>query len=301
LKEVYPESFDNNIGIKFSVGVERSLCLSTITGYKYFIAPAGSSENAIPFGYRHLKRAGNMDVYLNSYALPFGFAYDSCMLESEFMQLNADERQAVLLACAVLKDDDATSLPIISSNKLNKLLGSVSLSGASGESYVDASEMDWYKTLASNRELLNVTSWREDQIKGWIKVPNIRLLFLPIPNVKGWTLWIDGEETEIIGVNLGFMGAVLSEGTHQIELRYRSKMLSAGAMLSLAAIILYTIMILFRKKLSWLRPNVNIMSMNSAELGMPNGTTQEEMLGKDERHIEGGFQIEEETGRNRCN
>ena len=274
LQELYPESFDSDIGSKYSVGVENSLCLSTLTGYKYYIAKTGTAQSAIPFGYVHIKTVGNMEIYRNAYALPFGFAYDVCMTKSEFLKLKPDQKKAALLACAVVEDSAQAGVPQIADETLSELGKRVAHSGASGEDARFASDMGWYKELASSRERMEITSWREDHIAGTIDVSGDKILFFPIANVSGWTLWIDGVKTDIFPVNLGFFGAKLSAGTHHIELRYQSMTLHAGAAVSLAMIALYLILLLLHKKLRWMRPNINLQPTRPAKAELPGEAAQ---------------------------
>ena len=53
-----------------------------------------------------------------------------------------------------------------------------------------------------------------------------------IPCEKGWRVYVDGEEQEIIPVNYGFSGVLIQPGAHEIEFRYETPMLKLGAIVS---------------------------------------------------------------------
>ena len=54
-------------------------------------------------------------------------------------------------------------------------------------------------------------------------------IFFGIPWEEGWSAYIDGEPAKLEKVNIGFMGLVVPEGDHEIELRYRTPGLTVGA------------------------------------------------------------------------
>jgi len=64
-----------------------------------------------------------------------------------------------------------------------------------------------------------------------------RYLFLSIPYADGWTAYVDGEETEILCADIGFMAFDLDSGTHEIELRYKTPGLTSGLIISAVALL----------------------------------------------------------------
>lgn len=72
----------------------------------------------------------------------------------------------------------------------------------------------------------------EDQISGSILADGKAWLFLSIPYSKGWNAWIDGEKTEIQNANVGFMALELSQGMHEIILKYKAPGSRVGLLMS---------------------------------------------------------------------
>lgn len=84
-----------------------------------------------------------------------------------------------------------------------------------------------------------------NELEGSITVPENRLLCVSVPNINGWTAYIDGEETEIITVNGMFMGVMLPAGTHNISFEYFTPGLKSGLItfcIAIAIIIIIFIM-----------------------------------------------------------
>lgn len=75
-----------------------------------------------------------------------------------------------------------------------------------------------------------------------------RLLFLGIPYDKGWSLYDNGKEIEVMRVNVGFMGTYLAPGEHELILKYRTPGLYEGAAISGATAIGLLVIWLRRRK-----------------------------------------------------
>ncbi|MCD7822144.1 MAG: YfhO family protein, partial [Clostridiales bacterium] len=90
-----------------------------------------------------------------------------------------------------------------------------------------------------------------DSVTGTISASSTRLLTFSIPYTKGWTLWVDGEETELLQVDKLYMGAVVEAGDHEIVLKYSMPWLKIGMAASgtaLAAIAVRGMWVLLRRK-----------------------------------------------------
>jgi uncharacterized membrane protein YfhO len=103
-----------------------------------------------------------------------------------------------------------------------------------------------YSTLSANT--LELTDFSDTCIAGTIDVAKEGRLVLSIPDLSGWTLYVDGSSTKIES----FMGALASvtlpEGTHSIRLTYRTPGLSLGAAISAACVALFLCTMLIRRR-----------------------------------------------------
>ena len=75
-----------------------------------------------------------------------------------------------------------------------------------------------------------------------------KYLFVAIPYSEGWKAKVDGEPVQIIKANIAFMAIPVTEGSHNIEMTYRTPNLTKGLVVSAAGIILYIGYMIYEKK-----------------------------------------------------
>ncbi len=75
----------------------------------------------------------------------------------------------------------------------------------------------------ANSESLEITDFKQDDIKGNLNVSKDKFLVLTIPYDKNWTLTLDGAEKELKLCDFGFSGAEIPAGNHSVELTYQNK------------------------------------------------------------------------------
>ncbi len=93
-----------------------------------------------------------------------------------------------------------------------------------------------------------ITSFRSSDIKATVNVTTDRpVLFTTIPFDEDWKIYCDGKEVETIStVEDAFLGAILPVGQHDIELKYTARFAPEGKIISIAAAIVLTVIILAR-------------------------------------------------------
>lgn len=108
------------------------------------------------------------------------------------------------------------------------------------------------ESIASMKEdVLENVDISANRITGDISLDKDKLLCLSIPYSQGWTLYVDGKETELLQTNVMYMGVPLTAGEHQIELRYTTPYLKVGLLLSgvgVAAFIVFLLVLKYKKK-----------------------------------------------------
>jgi uncharacterized membrane protein YfhO len=60
-----------------------------------------------------------------------------------------------------------------------------------------------------------------------------------MPQDKGWTVKVDGKVAEILKVNIGLAGILLSPGDHEIEMIYNTPYLKEGMIISIIAWLIF--------------------------------------------------------------
>lgn len=102
-------------------------------------------------------------------------------------------------------------------------------------------EMDFRRGLENlSDEVWNVDEYTDTMLKGKIDVLQDGILYTSVPYTEGWTLYVDGEETEIIPLlDEAMIGARLTAGTHTVELRYTPEYLWEGVIVSAVCLLLF--------------------------------------------------------------
>ena len=90
-----------------------------------------------------------------------------------------------------------------------------------------------------------------DCIRGPVSVKEAGILQISLPYSSGWTATVDGRAQELMRCGGMYMGLLLEEGEHQVELRYETPGLRAGAWISLgSALVLALAWMLGRRRAS---------------------------------------------------
>ena len=112
-----------------------------------------------------------------------------------------------------------------------------------------------YDIISANT--LNVTESADNYLEGTIDVKESGVLVTSIPYDKGWKLKVDGRSKEIQELIGGsFIGVPLSEGEHQISLKFRPPGLLAGIAVTIVAILILIATQLIRKRRLEIAPNL---------------------------------------------
>lgn len=90
-----------------------------------------------------------------------------------------------------------------------------------------------------NSHPLVIDTFDDNYIKGRIDVETGGMLYTSIPYDKGWTAYVDGEETKTKSLEGALLGISLNSGTHTIELKYSPEGLKLGISISILSIIAF--------------------------------------------------------------
>lgn len=89
---------------------------------------------------------------------------------------------------------------------------------------------EFYNELAD--EQLEITSFKDTEIKGTINAEKDGVMFLSIPYEKGWSVYIDGEKADTFKVLNAMLGAKVAKGSHDIVLKYSPEGFTEGLVIS---------------------------------------------------------------------
>lgn len=191
---------------------------TSFLGAKYIAAPCG--EDTTPDFIN--SNGQKFEFYENEAALPIGFSYDSYLLESEFAEVEEENRIAVMAAALVIPDEKENEVKaILKHASIETLLGNEKLlSDALQERRVMACEGFAYG-MKNNRfsAVLDVEE-------------NGRYAYFTIPYEKHWKATVNGEPVEIMDAT-GFMAIPVSQGLNEIVVTYWYTPVLYGAVVSL--------------------------------------------------------------------
>jgi len=97
-------------------------------------------------------------------------------------------------------------------------------------------------------ETFTVTETEDGYVKGTVSNKEAGDLLLTIPAEDGWTIFVDGEETDLQTFEDAFIRIPLETGTHEIELRFSAPGVWPGRILTLIGAFLLGIWVYFEKK-----------------------------------------------------
>jgi uncharacterized membrane protein YfhO len=212
--------------------------LEGLVSAKYFLSK-NASYQAQQLQFDSLAKFGDVTVLRNKFCLPFGFAYDRYINDSDFDTLSATQKDFTLLRCFVAGNDEKEKFKEFSKFELKDTLS--------------LSEYSWdvYRNYVNDlkKDTLTITDKGETFLKGTINLTKKELLFLSLPFDKGWNARVNDKEHTIELVDGGLCGLILDKGVNKVELKYRPRLQKIGFIISLLSLILYfSIIILISRR-----------------------------------------------------
>ena len=96
---------------------------------------------------------------------------------------------------------------------------------------------------------MDMEVFENDYIKGTFTAEKTSAAYFSVLNDSGWSVYVDGEKAEKIeNAQLAFTGVVIPEGTHTVELKYRTPGLQMGLVLGAVGFVLLLVLLVIRRK-----------------------------------------------------
>jgi len=221
---------------RWAPGVSSRPLLQVFAGIKYQLIK-GDENVFLQNCYTKKKVFGDVSVYENKNTLPIMFTYDKQITSENFAKLNGTQKDIALLKSCVagykLSLDELSVDEISTNYNFNSL----------------AEDVNNRKSNAGN--LIRIS---DSKLKANIALNKEKVVFFSIPFDSRWEVIVDGVEKELLKLNIGFMGIVLPEGEHKIELSYTPPFYYLSWIVSVIASTLFLFMLikvkLFQSKTS---------------------------------------------------
>lgn len=180
-------------------------------------------------GYTYLFNDNGFDVYENENYIGYGFSYDAYLSLEDCEHLSGTERARAMLSAVLL---DAAQI-----QKYGYMFETYSeYVTSAGHSASLSYESVKKECLLRAQTAATSFSTDKNSFTATVSRDKDTLVFFSIPYDSGWTAYVNGVETEIEEVNIGFMAVPVSAGESKIEFRYKTPGLAAGAIISLSAL-----------------------------------------------------------------
>lgn len=110
----------------------------------------------------------------------------------------------------------------------------------------DEKFLEGYNHIIENG-VLNIDEFEDTYIKGTVNASKDGMMMMSMPYDEGWTVYIDGEETQLHQHMSHIMMFEMPEGEHTVEMKYVPQGLVEGAFVSVASILALALVILLNK------------------------------------------------------
>ncbi len=206
--------------------------------YLYADADEASPESELCEGFEYLKTENGYHIYENNNYIPMGYTFDEYITEEQYYNVHETQRSELLVSSIVLTESQAVRYSSVLEHRENTRVN-----------------VPYDEFRLEIKERRGSSSYQFDyDHKGFtskIYLPEDNLVFFSVPYDKGWTAYVDGVETAIEKVDVGFMAVYAEKGINEITFVYRTPGLLAGAVISVAsaaALVAYIVFFHYDKK-----------------------------------------------------
>ena len=188
-------------------------------------------------GYEYYGRMNGFAVYENKCYIPMGYTFDEYISESGFDEITESKRHLALLKAMVLSDEQIV--------KYSDIIGS-GLTDGEDFRYTESE----YINDCKERNTLTCEGF-EYTNSGFSAKADLtdeksdRLMFFSVPYENGWSATVNGESVDVEKVSIGFMAVRVKAGqVNEIEFTYKTPGLTAGLLISGAAVLAFAVYML---------------------------------------------------------
>lgn len=220
---------------KWVQGLRPRPVLQHLASVKYVLRKDNGSDITAQ-GFKKKGGYENIRIFESSYFLPLGFTYDQYFTESEFRTLKRSQKDISMVRAAVIGDDQ-------------KISGLAPFNAQQ----IDPSRFTFpaFEQDVNRRKngAFQMTEFHHDHLTGSVNMNKEKLLYFSIPYDKGWAIYVDGEKVELLKVNIGFLGAMVPQGEHEIEVIHSHPGFSILEFLSLLGLVVFILLIIWYKRM----------------------------------------------------
>ena len=191
--------------------------LAAFLGIRYLI----SGQKVPEEGWRVLDQVGGLYVHENQLETGTAHFYTDAVSEDSLKELCTEETRDEFLQNVIALPEENSSETIQAASEISELLSQEE------------------KNAMEDSEIILNRPEKDSHITGAIHAETDGYGMFMIPYEKGWSLTIDGKETELLRGDMGFLACENPEGDHTLELTFQAPGLKKGVPASILFWILF--------------------------------------------------------------
>ena len=232
--------------VETNIPVERAGARALVSA-RYYYENEQISKNRVFYndegtpGYRFIDNQNGFDIFENINFIPMGFTFENYISESEWSDLDPEEHDLDLVRVLILPDDVCMEID-----------GKTSMTELTAEDlWGNGLTYTAFKRECEKRALSSCIDFTTDTKGCRARTAYIQddtLLFMSVPNTKGFSCRVDGVKTPIYKADFGLMAIPVSRGQHDIRIDYKPEGALTGCMMSFAGVIILAGFALVKRK-----------------------------------------------------
>ena len=203
--------------------------LAAFLGIRYLI----SGQKVPEEGWKVLDQVGGLYVHENQLETGTAHFYTDSVSEDSLKELCTEETRDEFLQNVIALPEEEDSETEV---KISRETSPKELQTASEISELLSQED---KNAMEDSEIILNRPEKDSHITGVIHAETDGYGMFMIPYEKGWSLTIDGKETELLRGDIGFLACEIPEGDHTLELTFQAPGLKTGMLASCLFWILF--------------------------------------------------------------
>ncbi len=208
---------------------DRPILFSLASG-KYWLSKR-TDRAVVNMGFDSITKFGDVTVYKNKFALPFGFTYDKAIGEDEFKKLSPTQKDFCLLRACIIGNEDKSTFTFLKPFNVADTVAPITFDNYMA--YVNELKKDNFV----------ISKFTDNNIIGSVNVNEAKTLFFSIPFDEGWHVKVNGADAKLYRINAGLTGLPITKGNNKVELMFEPRLKKLGLNITISGLIILILLL----------------------------------------------------------
>jgi uncharacterized membrane protein YfhO len=208
---------------------DRPILFSLASG-KYWLSKR-TDRAVVNMGFDSIAKFGDVTVYKNKFALPFGFTYDKAIGEDEFKKLSPTQKDFCLLRACIIGNEDKSTFTFLKPFNVADTVAPITFDNYMA--YVNELKKDNFV----------ISKFTDNNIIGSVNVNEAKTLFFSIPFDEGWHVKVNGADAKLYRINAGLTGLPITKGNNKVELTFEPRLKKLGLNITISGLIILILLL----------------------------------------------------------